>query len=65
MPPMQLPVYVPSVEEHKDPALYASNVCEYMLKYSDLKPSDAVLADKRAYHENLRARATTGSKKSE
>ena len=65
MPPVQLPVYVPSIEEHRDPALYASNVREYMLKYSNLKPSDAVLADKRAYHQKLRAGPTTRSKKGE
>jgi hypothetical protein len=62
---MQLPVYVPTIEEQSDPALYASNVREYILRYSGLKPSDAVLADKRAYHEKLRVGATSRSRKSE
>ena len=34
-------MYVPSEDERKDPALYASNVRQYMLKYSKLTPSDS------------------------
>lgn len=37
------------------------------LKYSDLEPSDALLADKRAYHAKLKGETAprSGSKKSE
>ncbi len=35
------------------------------LKYSDLKPSQAVLADKREYHAKLLGQAKPGSKKRE
>ena len=31
-PPSQLPVYVPSEAERKDPALYANNMREYMVR---------------------------------
>ncbi|CAL5223555.1 g6088 [Coccomyxa viridis] len=61
----ELPVYVPSSEEQADPALYASNVRTYMLKYSELKPSTAVLADKREYHAKLLGQTKPASKKRE
>ena len=51
---MQLPVYVPSEEERKDPALYAANVRQYMLKYSKLTPSESTYQDKMAYHALLK-----------
>ena len=35
------------------------------LRYSDLKPSDAVLADKRAYHAKLKGEPATDTKKRE
>ena len=35
------------------------------LKYSDLKPSQAVLADKREYHARLLGQAKPASKKRE
>ncbi|BDA48874.1 probable lysophosphatidylcholine acyltransferase 1 [Coccomyxa sp. Obi] len=61
----ELPVYVPTEEEQKDPVLYAHNVREYMLRYSGLKPSSALLADKRAYHAKLKGEALPASKKVE
>ena len=47
-------MYVPSEDEKKDPVLYASNVRQYMLKYSKLTPSDSTYADKLVYHGLLK-----------
>lgn len=46
-----LPIYRPSEEEINDPELYAGNVRKYMIKYSQLQPSESVLEDKRQYHK--------------
>ena len=32
VPPSKLPIYVPSEAERKDPALYANNMREYMVR---------------------------------
>ncbi|KAK9917469.1 hypothetical protein WJX75_004699 [Coccomyxa subellipsoidea] len=61
----ELPVYVPTDEERGDPVLYAQNVRKYMLRYSGLKPSSALLADKRAYHALLKGEAVPDGKKRE
>eukprot|EP00884_Botryococcus_braunii_P016948 jgi/Botrbrau1/3937/Bobra.0365s0012.1 len=45
----ELPVYIPSAAEKADPALYANNVRNYMLRVGDFQPSDASLIDSRAY----------------
>ena len=50
-----LPVYEPSAEEAKDPALYAAGVRAAMLRASGLAPSELTLADKRAYQVELLA----------
>ena len=52
----QLPVYVPSEAEKKDPALYASNVRDMMLRVGGFKASPASLQDSRAYIALLQAR---------
>ena len=52
----QLPVYVPSEAEKKDPALYASNVRDMMLRAGGFKASPASLQDSRAYIALLQAR---------
>ncbi|GMH43522.1 hypothetical protein BSKO_11444 [Bryopsis sp. KO-2023] len=49
-----LPVYVPSEEEKKDPQLFANNVRDYMLKFSQLKSSDSGLSDKKVYHAMIK-----------
>nr|AYE66857.1 LPEAT [Lobosphaera incisa] len=61
----ELPVYVPTAEEQKDPVLYAANVRDYMLRRSGLKPAKAVLQDKRAYHALLQGKTPASVKKSE
>jgi hypothetical protein len=40
-----------------------TGVCIMQLQYSGLKPSDALLADKRAYHALLRGEGPAVSKK--
>jgi hypothetical protein len=52
----QLPVYVPSEAERADPALYAANVRDMMLRVGGFKPSPASLQDSRAYIALLQAR---------
>ncbi len=52
---VQLPVYVPSEEEKKDPTLYAANVRAMMLRVGGFKPSAASLQDSRAYIALLQA----------
>ncbi|KAK9815838.1 hypothetical protein WJX72_010562 [[Myrmecia] bisecta] len=61
----ELPVYVPSPEEQQDPVMYAANVREYMLRWSGLKPSKALLRDKRAYHAILEGKLPSLVKKTE
>jgi len=50
-------VYVPSEAERADPALYAANVRDMMLRVGGFKPSPASLQDSRAYIALLQARA--------
>lgn len=52
----ELPIYFPSPEEKADPKLYATNVRQFMLDFSGLKPSDATLEDKRRYQADLKLR---------
>lgn len=58
----QLPVYVPSEAEKKDPALYASNVRDMMLRVGGFKASPASLQDSRAYIALLQARLNKPNK---
>ena len=51
----QLPVYVPSEAEKKDPTLYANNVRDMMLRVGGFKASPASLQDSRAYIALLQA----------
>lgn len=51
----ELPPYFPSEQERGDPALYAANVRQYMLKYSKLQATDATMEDKRRYQEVLKS----------
>jgi len=57
----QLPVYVPSEAERADPALYAANVRDMMLRVGGFKPSPASLQDSRAYIALLQAPLATRS----
>ncbi|KAG1664377.1 hypothetical protein FOA52_004710 [Chlamydomonas sp. UWO 241] len=52
---VELAVYHPSEEEKSDPALYAENMRQYMIKYSKLKPSEASFASKMEYHRAIEA----------
>ena len=45
----QLPVYVPNAKECADPALYAANVRDLMLRVGGFEPSTATMVDCRAY----------------
>lgn len=46
---LQLPVYVPSEEESRDPHLYARNVRSAMMRFGGFGSSDSNLQECRAY----------------
>jgi len=50
----ELPVYIPSEEEKRNPRLYADNVHAVMLKHSNLLQSSSGFQEKRVYHAKLR-----------
>uniref|UniRef100_A0A061RFG0 Lysophosphatidylcholine acyltransferase / lyso-PAF acetyltransferase n=1 Tax=Tetraselmis sp. GSL018 TaxID=582737 RepID=A0A061RFG0_9CHLO len=54
----ELPTYYPDEAERRDAKLYASNVRQYMAKQCKLRLAEASLADKRRYHQMLRAEMT-------
>ena len=54
-----LPVYNPSEEEKKDPALYAENVRKYMAKHSGLLLSESSVEEKKEYLELIRGEKLT------
>lgn len=49
-----LPVYYPSDEEKRNPALYAHNVRQLMAREGKFKLSDATLSDKLRLHDLIR-----------
>lgn len=46
-----LPVYVPSEQEAKDPAMYANNVCKLVADELNVEVVESTFADKIEYHK--------------
>lgn len=54
---LQLPVYVPTAEESRDPKLYSRNVRAAMIRFGGFDSSDSTLQECRAYIALLEGKA--------
>lgn len=54
----QLPVYMPSKEEQRDPAKFAANLRSHMLEFGRLEASSSTFEDKMRFHAMLSGKST-------